>query len=78
MATGDFSAIPRDAMFLIENGKIVRPLREMRISDSIPRMLANISALTKERKWIKWWEVETPTLAPAAMIDKVKFTRSSG
>ena len=78
MATGDFSAIPRDAMFLIENGKITKPLREMRISDSIPRMLANISSLTKDRQWIKWWEVETPTLTPAAVIEKVKFTRSSG
>jgi PmbA protein len=78
MATGDFSAIPRDAMFLIENGRIVRPLREMRISDSIPRMLANITMLSKERKWIKWWEVETPTLTPCAVIENVRFTRSSG
>jgi PmbA protein len=77
MATGDFSAIPRDAMFLIENGKIVRSLREMRISDSIPRMLSNVSMLSRERKWIKWWEVETPTLTPCAVIDKVRFTRSS-
>jgi PmbA protein len=77
MATGDFSAIPRDAMFLIENGRIVRPLREMRISDSIPRMLSNISLLSKERRWIKWWEVDTPTLTPCAVIEKVRFTRSA-
>jgi PmbA protein len=78
MATGDFSAIPRDAMFLIENGRITKPLREMRISDSIPRMLSGLSMLGRERKWIKWWEVETPTHAPAAVIEKVRFTRSSG
>ncbi|MAG78118.1 TldE-like protein, partial [archaeon] len=34
-ATGDFSTIPRDGIFLIENGEIVKPLKEIRITDNV-------------------------------------------
>jgi PmbA protein len=76
-ATGDFSTIPRDAMFLIRNGQLEKSIRELRISDNMIRLLKNVSSLTKDRKWVKWWEVEVPTLSPAAMIEKVNFTKSS-
>jgi hypothetical protein len=39
--------------------------------------LANVRDVGRERKWVKWWEVEIPTLAPAVLIDDVNFTRSS-
>jgi PmbA protein len=76
-ATGDFSTIPRDAMFLIRNGQIEKSIRELRISDNMIRILQNVSSLTKDRAWVKWWEVEVPTLSPAALIGKVNFTKSS-
>jgi len=76
-ATGDFSTIPRDAMFLIRNGRIEKSIRELRISDNMIRILQNLSSLTKDRKWVKWWEVEVPTLTPTALIGKVNFTKSS-
>ena len=75
--TGDFSTIPRDAMFLIKDGKIDRPIKELRISDNVLRLLSNVTELSKERKWVKWWEVEIPTLCPAALIEGVRFTKSS-
>jgi len=76
MQTGDFSTIPRDAMFLIENGQIGKSIKEMRISDNVLRILSDTSALSTERKWIKWWEVEIPVLAPTALVNDLRFTRS--
>ena len=76
-ARGDFSAIPRDAMFSIKDGQIAGSIKELRISDNLPRVLSNMRAMGRERSWVKWWEVEIPTLAPAVLIDNVNFTRSS-
>jgi PmbA protein len=55
-------------MFLIINGSIERPIRELRISDNMLRMIQNIESITHEKYWIKWWEVETPVKAPYALI----------
>jgi PmbA protein len=76
--TGEYSTVPRDAAFRIENGEITEPIAGFRISDSIPRQLSNIEFISREREWIKWWEVETPTLAPAMMISNVRITRAVG
>ncbi len=74
--TGELSTIPRDAMFLIENGRIGRPIKELRISDNLLRMLSSVEEVGKERRWIRWWEVDVPTLCPAALVSKVRFTKS--
>jgi PmbA protein len=72
---GIFSTIPRDGMFLIENGEITQPVRELRISDSYPNLMQNIVAIHKKNRQIKWWlEVTTPTFAPAMLIENVTFT----
>jgi len=74
--TGDFSTIPRDGMFLIKQGEISASIRELRISDNMLRILGNIVELSKLRSWIKWWEVDVPTLAPYALIKDLNFTKS--
>ncbi len=72
---GIFSTIPRDAMFLIENGEIQQSIRELRISDSFPNLMANIIAIQNKIRQIKWWvEVTTPVFAPAILIENVRFT----
>lgn len=76
--TGEYSTLPRDAVFLIENGRITRPVSELRISDSIPRQLENIVALSKERRWVKWWEVWLPTLTPWILMRNVPVTKALG
>jgi PmbA protein len=76
-ARGDFSAILRDALFAIEDGQIAGSIKGLRISDNLPRILSNLRAMGRERRWVKWWEVETPTLVPAVLVDEVRFTRSS-
>jgi len=73
-AEGIFSTIPRDGMFLIENGEIKKPLRELRISDTFPNLMKNIIAIQNKSRQIKWWEVNVPAFAPAILIEKVNFT----
>lgn len=75
--TGDFSTIPRDGMFRVKNGEIVESIRELRISDNMLRILRNIVDLSKLRAWVRWWEVEIPTLAPYALISELNFTKSA-
>lgn len=73
--TGDFSTLPRDGMFRIKRGEIISPIRELRISDNMLRVLQNIVDLSRFRMWIKWWEVEIPTLAPFALVGEMNFTK---
>ena len=73
---GLYSTIPRDACFVIKNGEISDPIHNIRISDNLPRQLLNIESLSKQREWIKWWEVEIPTLSPSVIINNVPITRS--
>ena len=74
--TGDFSTIPRDGMFQIKHGEIKASIRELRISDNMLRILQNILELSSSRTWVKWWEVEVPTLTPYALISELNFTKS--
>lgn len=72
---GIFSTIPRDCMLLIENGEIKQPVRELRISDTFPNLVKNITAVQNKVRQIKWWvEVTTPTFAPAMIIKDVNFS----
>lgn len=75
--TGDFSTIPRDAMFLIEKGRLGRPVKGLRVSDNILRMLKSIRDVSKERKWIRWWEVSIPTNLGHFLVDGVGITKST-
>ncbi|MGE4275237.1 MAG: TldD/PmbA family protein [Candidatus Methanomethylophilaceae archaeon] len=75
--SGDFSAIPRDAMFLVENGEVKGAVRDLRISDNILGMFSRVRSLSQERRWVRWWEVDTPTLSPYMLCDDVNFTRST-
>jgi PmbA protein len=74
--TGDFSTIPRDAMFLVEKGKM-RPIKNMRISDNTMQMLSNIDALGSDRSQIFWWEVRTPTIIPTMRIRDCRMTAAT-
>lgn len=71
--TGDFSTIPRDAMFLLEKGKM-KPIKNMRISDNSLRMFANIDALGNDRTQVYWWEVPTPTVISTMRVRDCKMT----
>lgn len=74
--TGEFSTIPRDAMFLIENGE-TKPIKNLRISDNTMRMFANIDAVGNDRKQIFWWEVATPTFIPSLRVKDCRMSAAT-
>jgi len=75
--TGDFSSICRDGAFEIKKGRIDRSLKGLRISDNMPHILQSITALSRERRWIKWWEVPTPVYLPPIVVENVAITRAT-
>ncbi|MDF1539872.1 MAG: TldD/PmbA family protein [Candidatus Thorarchaeota archaeon] len=74
--SGEFSTIPRDAMFLIENGEM-KPIKNLRISDNTLRMFANVDAIGNDRKQIMWWEVPTPTFIPSIRVKDCRMTAAT-
>ena len=75
-ATGDFSTIPRDGIFLIENGEIKQSLKDIRLSDNALKMLSNIVGISKERQHVHWWgEADPPSLSPYILMKDVQITR---
>ena len=73
---GDFSTIPRDGMFLVENGKVSGPVKELRISDNLIHILQNVVALGSEQESVYGWEVDIPTLTPPVLVKGVNVTKS--
>lgn len=71
---GDFSTILRDGIFLIEKGEIKQALIGARLSDNFINIMQNIKGLSKLVYPIRWWEVNTPTYAPYALIENINIT----
>lgn len=72
---GDFSTIPRDGIFLIENGEIKNPIKGIRINDNLLRMLSNVSEVGNEPKQIVSWEVSSvPVTTPPVLVKDVNIT----
>ena len=76
--TGEFSTVPRDGAYLVEDGRVVRPLKGMRAGDDLLRLLTSVQLASKDREWVQWWEVDTPTLCPWLLVDGVTITRAYG
>ena len=74
--TGEFSTVPRDGAYLVENGKVVKALKGMRAGDDLQRLFSSVRLLSKHREWIQWWEVDTPTFCPWMLVDGVTITRA--
>ena len=75
--TGDFSTITRDGVFEIKDGKLAHPVKGLRLSDNMVRILQSVKALSKEQNWIRWWEVPTPTLTPYVLVRNVGITTTN-
>jgi PmbA protein len=74
-STGDFSTIPRDGMFLIKNGKIAEPIKNLRVSENVLNMLKNIEVFGKDKEQITSWEAETPCYLAPLLIKNVRMTK---
>lgn len=74
MREGKFSTVPRDSMFLIRNGEIQGPVRNLRLVGSLLDMVSNIDIVGKDLQQVQWWEVSTPTFIPCIKVKNCKFT----
>jgi len=66
------TGLTRDGTFLIEDGKIVAPLKNMRFTQSLLDAFSNIKALSKEQYPVGLFG--GPALLPAALIEDFHFT----
>jgi len=74
--TGDFSTIPRDGIFLIEQGEIKESWKDLRLSDNTLRILNQIAGISKERQHVHWWlEADPPSLSPYVLAKDIQMTR---
>ena len=76
--TGEFSTVPRDGAYLVEGGRVVKSLKGMRAGDDLQRLFSSVRSLSKQREWVQWWEVDTPTLCPWVLVDGLTITRAYG
>lgn len=74
--TGEFSTLPRDGIFEIENGEIKHPTIGVRLSDNMIQLMENISEVGKKRKQIVGWEISIPATVPVIKVDKMHITKS--
>jgi PmbA protein len=77
------TAVTRDGTFLIENGTVTRPLRDLRLTDSLLGMLSRVQALTSEQRLTSEGEFygrrcASGVVCPAARVESVRFTSAAG
>jgi PmbA protein len=77
------TAVTRDGTFLIENGRIARPLRDLRLTDSVLRILFQTQALAGTQTLASDGEFYGRRFAygvvcPALQAEAVRFTGAAG
>src|SRR6266571_3010711 len=76
--TGDLSTIPRDGIFHIRKGEVVKAWKDIRLTDNLLHLMKNIVALGNETQQMMWWgEVSVPNFVPYALIKDVGITTSN-
>ena len=77
------TAVTRDGTFLIEDGRVTRPLRDLRLTDSVLRILSRASDLTARQELTSDGEFYGRRFAygvvcPGIRASGVRFTGSAG
>ena len=77
------TAVTRDGTFLIEDGRVTRPLRDLRLTDSVLRVLSRVSDLTAEQELTSDGEFYGRRFAygvvcPGMRASAVRFTGAAG
>ena len=70
------TGMTRDGTFLIENGEIGRPVRNLRFTQSIPQALAATRMIGRDRELASEFFFSA-SLVPALLIDDFQFTSAS-
>ncbi len=73
------TGMTRDGTFLVEDGEMKRPLKNLRFTESILKALSRVKAVSRERKICSSGSVYgrrfvTGTVAPALLIDGFNFS----
>ena len=73
------TGMTRDGTFLIEEGEITRPIKNLRFTESILRVLSRVRAVTRDRRICAEGTVYsrrfiTGTVAPAIQVDGFNFS----
>ncbi len=76
-STGDFSTIPRDGCFLIENGRITQPVRGIRITDNLLNIMKLVDKIGSDSHQVFCWELDTPVTTPHVLVKSLNITRPS-
>jgi PmbA protein len=72
------TGLTRDGCFLVEKGKIVRPVGNLRFTDSFLEGLARCDAMTRTRKAVPtYWSDAGAFVAPAIRIRRFRFNGRS-
>jgi PmbA protein len=77
------TAVTRDGTFLIEDGRVTRPLRDLRLTDSVLGILSRTQALGRDQQLTSDGEFYGRRFAygvvcPALRADAVRFTGAAG
>jgi PmbA protein len=77
------TAVTRDGTFLIEDGKVTRPLRDLRLTDSVLGILSRTQALGRDQRLTSDGEFYGRRFAygvvcPPLQADPVRFTGAAG
>ncbi len=73
----NITGMTRDGTFLIEDGKIVKPVKNLRFNQSIPDALHNVIAIENKLTQLASFEGELIGLAPALHIRKWEFSSAT-
>ena len=72
------TGLTRDGCFLVEKGKIVRPVGNMRFTDSFLEGLARCDGMTKKRVAVPtWWSSNGACVVPAIRMRSFRFNGKS-
>ena len=71
------TGLTRDGTFLIENGKIVRPVKNFRFNESPVAMLNNIEAMGQSERAIGSESTELPVSVPPLLVRDFTFSSLS-
>ena len=72
--TGEFSTIPRDGAFYIENGEIKYPIKNIRVTDTMPNVLRSMQDMGNNLTQIRGWEASLPVLTPSVFLKNIGIT----
>jgi len=84
--SGEFSTVPRDAAFYVENGEVRYRISMgakgsasagIRINDSMPRMLENMEATGGKTIQVYNWDSQDYNFTPALLVRDVKLTSAT-